>query len=83
MKLTKKSEARLGSVSLACFRDSDCGEGAMNDFLPALSLRHTLLSERLEQPRFQGSFLLGPRREGEDSCNKVAPGTGYDFFMGP
>ena len=42
MKLTKKSEARLGSVSLACFRDSDCGDGAINYFLPALSLRAIL-----------------------------------------
>ena len=49
----------------------------------SLTSRHTLLSERLEQPRFQGSFLLGPRREGEDSCNKVAPGTGYDFWKVP
>ena len=42
MKLRKKSEPRLGSVSLACFRDSDCGDRAMNDFLPALSLRAIL-----------------------------------------
>ena len=42
MKLRKKSEARLGSVSLACFRDSDCGDRTMNDFLPALSLRAIL-----------------------------------------
>ena len=42
MKLRKTSEARLGSVSLACFRDSDCGDRAMNDFLPALSLRAIL-----------------------------------------
>ena len=42
MKLRKKPEARLGSVSLACFRDSDCGDRAMNDFLPALSLRAIL-----------------------------------------
>ena len=42
MKLRKKSEARLRSVSLACFRHSDCGDRAMNDFLPALSLRAIL-----------------------------------------
>lgn len=42
MKLRKKSEARLRSVSLACSRDSDCGDRAMNDFLPALSLRAIL-----------------------------------------
>ena len=42
MKLRKKSEARLRSVSLACFRYSDCGDRAMNDFLPALSLRAIL-----------------------------------------
>ena len=42
MKLRKKLEARLGSVSLACFRDLDCGNGPMNDFLPALSLRAIL-----------------------------------------
>ena len=42
MKLRKKSEARLRSVSLACFRDSDCEDRAKNDFLPALSLRAIL-----------------------------------------
>ena len=59
--------------------------GPGNEWFSSRSLtsRHTLLSELLEQPRFQGSFLIGPRREGEDSCNKVAPWTGYDFWKVP
>ena len=79
MKLRKKSEARLRSVSLACFRDSDCGDRAMNDFLPALSLRAILYY--LNTWNNLVSRVLS--YSGEDSCNKVAPGTGYDFWKVP
>ena len=84
MKVKKKLEAPLGSVSLACSSDSDCWHGAMNDFFSrSLTSRHTPLSERLEQPRPQGSLPLGPRKVGEDPGNKVAPGRGYDFQKVP